>query len=605
MYDPMASDINQFKALKPFVGGTWHTSKCKDADLRSTYFDRLVFPDGALYPQALPDGVPVCSARHMASYFEFKINHTHDPFSTRKSGQDSIENDTAISEYVRGQLTLYRKALQSTQQRTHIFAIFIIKDKCRLLCHTRTGTLVTQKFSYINTPFLQEFIWWLTRAPLSDVGYDETFMPVLANDDLAVHLAEAREYLHASPDDTLFRVAVDTVKSTSDTKRTWYIVCKPFTFAHRLPVGRGTQCFVAFDVQRKCVVLLKDQWRAARYTAEGKVYVRLQHRKVKHILRLIAHGDVPGQRCGHEVLDVISGAVRQELIHTRVVLDAVGKPLHHFASTWELVCAMRDVIVAHRDAFQNAQILHRDMSEGNWIIVHGRGYLIDWELSNLLTLPDPQVAERTGTWQFMSIRLLNYPSKHEVRDDLEAAIWVLFWTLIKYSRNALSPAHRLWRLGMFEYHPIAPSFRKEDFAWASGNGIDIAEMMGVHEPPQLVELINKLGFAIAANNSLVGPSDHNLETHDWILSTLNAALGNNDWKLVNDPARKDEADTPAVEIEEGIRKKAIEPPVDARDEHKKRRLCIEDDANSEEECEEEEADESHVPEDPDSGELGL
>ncbi|KAH8797139.1 hypothetical protein DL96DRAFT_1005220 [Flagelloscypha sp. PMI_526] len=146
-----------------------------------------------------------------------------------------------------------------------------------------------------------------------------------------------------------------------NTERTWYIVCKPLTFAHHLLVGRGTQ----FDVQRKCIVLLKDQWLVALYTAEGKIYVRLRYRKVRHILSILAHGDAPGQRCGQEVPEVISGAIRRELLHTRVILDAVGKPLHHFASTWELVCAIQDLLVAHRDAFQNAQVLHRDMSEGN------------------------------------------------------------------------------------------------------------------------------------------------------------------------------------------------------------------------------------------------
>ncbi|KAH8826705.1 hypothetical protein DL96DRAFT_1603889 [Flagelloscypha sp. PMI_526] len=629
MYDPM------YKALKPFVGGTWHmknTSKYRDADLRSTYFDQLVSPDGALYPQPLPDGIPICSARHMASYFEFKTDPTHDPFSTHRSGQDSIENDTAISEY-----------------RTRIFAIFIIKDKCRLLCHTRTGTLVTQKFSYINTPFLQEFIWRLTRATPSDVGYDETFMPILENDDLAVHVPEAREYLHASRDDTLFRVAVDTVKSTSDpsdmnisapfvydpkadrvdsddgdagaldadeldtdtseppqqAERTWYIVCKPFTFAHHLPVGRGTQCFMAYDVQRKCVVLLKDQWRVALYTAEGKVYVRLRRRKARHILRIIAHGDVLGQRCGHEVPDVISGAIRRELVHTRVVLDAVGKALHHFASTWELVGAMRDVLVAHRDAFQNAQVLHSDMSEGNWIIVNGRGYLIDWELSKLLASTQPRVAERTGTWQFMPIRLLNDSSVHEVRDDLEAAIWVLFWTLIKYAANKFTPSDRLKRLEMFEYHPNNPSFGKRDFATFTAG--KTAAALGVKEPPQLVELTNKLGFAIAVNNDYETSSEHSLETHDWILTTLNSALEDSDWKQLNDSARENDIGKPVVEVEDsGSRKrKVMELPMDAREEHKKQRLCYEGDDLDEEEEEGEEIDESNVLEHPDYGELGL
>lgn len=105
------------------------------------------------------------------------------------------------------------------------------------------------------------------------------------------------------------------------------------------------------------------------------------------------------------------------------------------------------------DAYK-AGILHRDFSPGNIIIVsHGRGLLIDWDLSKPLSmkLETPRRATRTvrtrpshvvakanmrvqGTWQFMSSKLISQPIwQHDFRDDLESSIYVLLWVTLMYS----------------------------------------------------------------------------------------------------------------------------------------------------------------------------
>jgi len=68
--------------------------------------------------------------------------------------------------------------------------------------------------------------------------------------------------------------------------------------------------------------------------------------------------------------------------HYRVVLREIGRDLLSFDSTTELVTAMRDAVAAHRHAFYDARILHRDISAGNILITTSkRGLLIDWDLS--------------------------------------------------------------------------------------------------------------------------------------------------------------------------------------------------------------------------------
>ncbi|TFY58394.1 hypothetical protein EVJ58_g6444 [Rhodofomes roseus] len=70
-----------------------------------------------------------------------------------------------------------------------------------------------------------------------------------------------------------------------------------------------------------------------------------------------------------------------ERSHTRVVMKTTGRPLSEFGSTRELVEALRDVVIGHRQLFQQG-IIHRDISEGNVMIYDGWihvfvGFLLD------------------------------------------------------------------------------------------------------------------------------------------------------------------------------------------------------------------------------------
>ncbi|KAG2086011.1 uncharacterized protein F5147DRAFT_588715 [Suillus discolor] len=81
------------------------------------------------------------------------------------------------------------------------------------------------------------------------------------------------------------------------------------------------------------------------------------------------------------------------------------------------------VHTAHQDAYQNAKILHRDLSVGNIVIYRGKGFLIDWDLAKLVIIQGPRQTTHMvssfhaqthcinffgiqGTWQFMSAHLV-------------------------------------------------------------------------------------------------------------------------------------------------------------------------------------------------------
>ncbi|KAF8491003.1 hypothetical protein BU17DRAFT_18695, partial [Hysterangium stoloniferum] len=71
--------------------------------------------------------------------------------------------------------------------------------------------------------------------------------------------------------------------------------------------------------------------------------------------------------------------------HYRLFLNEFGRSLTDFKNTKEMVTAVRDAIIAHGDAYDKAEIFHRDISSGNILITQtGGGLLIDWDLCKKL-----------------------------------------------------------------------------------------------------------------------------------------------------------------------------------------------------------------------------
>ena len=63
--------------------------------------------------------------------------------------------------------------------------------------------------------------------------------------------------------------------------------------------------------------------------------------------------------------------------------------------------------LAHKVAYEVANVLHRDVSVGNILLdSKGHGLLIDWDLSKDITLQEARVAERTVGFVSCTWRLL-------------------------------------------------------------------------------------------------------------------------------------------------------------------------------------------------------
>ncbi|PTB65130.1 hypothetical protein BBK36DRAFT_1204266 [Trichoderma citrinoviride] len=111
-----------------------------------------------------------------------------------------------------------------------------------------------------------------------------------------------------------------------------------------------------------------------------------------------------------------------------------SRPLQRYQSPFEMLTAIRDAIKAHQSLYCKGKMLHRDISENNIIITDAKktgfsGMLIDFDLVEELDKGPVNPEVRTGTIQFMAIRVLR-SIEHTYRQDLESFFYVLLWQCI-------------------------------------------------------------------------------------------------------------------------------------------------------------------------------
>ncbi|KAG2739839.1 hypothetical protein P692DRAFT_201657401, partial [Suillus brevipes Sb2] len=236
----------------------------------------------------------------------------------------------------------------------------------------------------------------------------------------------ARSWLSLPDTKRMFKLSIPVVDSSD---MLTLIIPQPVAYGFP-PVGRGTRTCPAFDLLNKKVVMFKDSWRVSLpdVLLEGETYRLLMSHKVRNIATCLAYHDLSSAAWARS-----NTATTPHILH-HLALNIVGNKLTKFQSSRQLVQSVRDALIAHKDAYELAKVLHRDLSVGNVIIYKGVGILIDWDLAKLITIQGPRQKNRTGTWQFMSGYLVSHShAVHRVKDDLESSLYVLLWTGLKYS----------------------------------------------------------------------------------------------------------------------------------------------------------------------------
>ncbi|EPS96736.1 hypothetical protein FOMPIDRAFT_1101120, partial [Fomitopsis schrenkii] len=353
-----------------------------------------------------------------------------------------------------GQLTEHAYKVMRRGSRLCVFTVFVCGEYTFLLRWDRAGVVVSEPFNLLEQPrVLPNFLYRFARMTDEQRGLDPT---------VTFASEEEVRLLHSIPDSGIEtgwqRMAYANTRqkgwpvrpepSRCGTQRKLIVGKAHFTSASI--TGRGTKCYLAYDVTDRRVVFCKEYWRVDLPTshAEGDVYVDLHQHRVESIPTPIAAGDVrhgdSSFFCTRTQKFLPDDSGQPRLILYRLLLKEIAEPLETYRSSRQLVEVLFHCIVAHEQAWTEAKIVHRDISVNNILIyryrvagkIYWKALLVDWafcKYEHELVLEVVQKT-RSGTWHFMSAVLLFFPGhfKHAVWHDLEAFIHSLHWMCLRF-----------------------------------------------------------------------------------------------------------------------------------------------------------------------------
>ncbi|EAU81338.1 other/FunK1 protein kinase [Coprinopsis cinerea okayama7 len=357
------------------------------------------------------------------------------------------------------------------QHRTHHYTVFIFGSLARIVRWDRAGFVFTEAFNYLNYPeLLGDFLWRYIHLSPTDRGFDATVERVLSETPdwhLIQRRADTPRKLKGHDVDEHVRMLFqETIRTGRRYKLSvqgrYFLIGQPHI---RSPVAssRGTRGYIAIDTMNPDgpFVFLKDTWRVLRgdLRKEGDVLLDLNtpeeepQRGRKYIPTLVSHGDVEGgwQKTDSQDFwaelnhpDSSKTCPLKTHQHYRLVVKEVGLPITEFKNGREMLTIILHGVAAHGYAHKKGY-MHRDISVGNILIFvradveEGRlkeerhGLLTDWELAEKLTDQGPRHLERTGTWQFLAIDILDNPSKPvEVWHEMESWFHLTLWLAVQY-----------------------------------------------------------------------------------------------------------------------------------------------------------------------------
>ncbi|KAJ2050752.1 hypothetical protein H4S04_002410 [Coemansia sp. S16] len=348
-------------------------------------------------------------------------------------------------------LQLYEDTRQMYQEQHDLrsaWGITICGHEVRV-CHFGNDIAVSSKPMDVTTPkgrrsFIEILVNW-SMCEDSQLGRDPTigYLP-----DLDCWQIEC-------PDDTARDIDVES--------RRYYfneVVCH----ADHL-FGRHTRCFLATDTKPAVgsslvpTVVIKDAWVFAKPSTgedvrdETKMLKKIRATLGEHIKpeddiiypEIVVGGRVSfvldhariedNTKVMYQGSDLADKDPDHFRVHRRIVMSQIGQRLHTLESVDEFITVVCDVMRCHNAIFEHCQILHRDISDNNILVVKqggiARGLLIDFDCAIDMSIErtEPPRPEMTGTLPFMSINNLSESNvKRTVLDDYESMLYLVCWS---------------------------------------------------------------------------------------------------------------------------------------------------------------------------------
>ena len=270
-------------------------------------------------------------------------------------------------------MTEYVSEVLNRQFLVFVFTVFVCGDFAWLLRWDRAGLIVSEPFNLLQQPYLlHDFLYRF--AGMDDVqrGRDPSVMFASKEEttrmrsfnsfktDYEKEAFEATLKTHSEgprwpvykvmvPEDDMISAAdlVRGEKSTQDNRGSFsgprlreFLIAQPH-FMSTSVVGRGTVCYIAYDVSDDRLVFIKQYWRldSPTHHPEGEVYMRLHSKKVQFIATLIAAGDVRpiGEDAQRTRTQEFLPGSPAKLIQYRLIVEEVATPLSNYSDSQELV----------------------------------------------------------------------------------------------------------------------------------------------------------------------------------------------------------------------------------------------------------------------------
>ncbi|KDQ51246.1 hypothetical protein JAAARDRAFT_199278 [Jaapia argillacea MUCL 33604] len=453
MYDPLVTAMT--KACSLMAGEEASTLSIRNrSNYRAEQDGRETAVDMAVFAHDAPEDAPWVFAD---TFIEVKKDPKDDPF-VGDGLQDHKDRSTHLPTLT--QFHDYACQMTKAKPRCFVFGIGIFGSLCRFFCWDRSASVASKHFDYIDKPeILADFLVRLDHVGQAGRGVDiSATLPVTSKSEVLLVEDACREALHRGIVDHLPDATVATrifvPRATGSEEQELFLSIGPPVFRPKSLFGRGTRTWLAVRAEADDLefVVLKDAWREEGWRSEGEIYDEIYGRKegcpdsgtfpfgVARMDRDVDLGnDTDDPHHQTRVPDFDKGKYIKRT-HHRAILLSVGIPLHRFSSTRQLIEAIRDAIIGHKNMVE-AGLIHRDVSVNNILISANpkdeqgaKGFMIDPEFAFSKEDRPDEGCGITGTLQFISInRMTNPDLAHEVWHDLESYYWVTLFLVLRHT----------------------------------------------------------------------------------------------------------------------------------------------------------------------------
>lgn len=287
--------------------------------------------------------------------------------ASERNGSGMSEKEPFLStsrnaEQTRAQICGYAADMLNHQHRTFVPMFYVYRTYARFLLFDRGAVLVSRPIDLTtNCSTFAKFFYCFKKAPDAGLGFDSTVKMLPRNPGGNVDYKALKDALATLPANS--RLTPLIRKAFADDRTNWphykvaifyqktgtthHFLIRNLT-SHSLSItGRATRGYIAFDLATHTFHFLKDSWRpdSELIHPELEVYEKLLKYKVSYVATVRCGGDVridpkqPVQTTHSHQFRTADQNVHPR-IHTRLVLEEIGIPLHQYRDSEELCTAV-------------------------------------------------------------------------------------------------------------------------------------------------------------------------------------------------------------------------------------------------------------------------